>query len=261
MQPGFDRYVRFGHRLVDGWVDYPILWLVRNLALEQERLLVTGGMAEIGVHHGRFFLALHLARRDGERSAAIDLFGDQHLNQDLSGRGNYKFFERNLRLHAGGTEDVEILTADSSALVGSDVTKIVGGKVRLFSVDGGHTAELVEHDMMTAADSLATGGIVIADDVFNAAWPGVAEGTFRFLSARPDLVPFAVGFNKVLFAAPDFADGYRAVVARAAAARARLHAHESRMAGHAVIVCTHFTARMRLRQYAGKALRRLGVLD
>jgi hypothetical protein len=67
------------------------------------------------------------------------------------------------------------------------------------SVDAGHDASLVEHDMALAAAVLRPGGVIVGDDVYNATCPGVAEGTFRYLERCSDLACFATGYNKTLF--------------------------------------------------------------
>jgi hypothetical protein len=51
--------------------------------------------------------------------------------------------------------------------------------------------------------------VVVADDVFNQEWPGVATGTLRYMSQGGTLVPFAIGFNKVFFASPEYVEPYR----------------------------------------------------
>jgi hypothetical protein len=249
-----DRYIRRGHRQVDGWIEPPILRLIAALAKEQERQSIEGGTAEIGVHHGRLFLALHLARRPQERSVAIDLFADQAGNIDQSGSGNEAAFRQNLLDHAGGSDDVTIVSADSTTLSGDDVREFVGGPVRLFSVDGGHAAEIVEHDMQTSADSLTDGGIVIGDDVFNFLWPGAAEGTLHFLDKTDELVPFAIGYNKVLFTTPNHAEKYREVVK--AVTRRRLGEYkDSVMHGSPVIVVWKPRLKRKPRLLAKRALR------
>ena len=209
------RYLRIGHRFVEGWVEPGALRLVAGLAEAQRRLGVRGGVAEIGVHHGRFFLALHLTRGPGEASIAVDLFDEQEHNVDKSGRGDLSAFRANLHRHAADPQ-ATIIAADSSTLDGEALIEHADGRIRMFSVDGGHFAELVEHDMATARDSLAPGGIIIGDDVFNFQWPGAAEGTLAFLSRCDDVVPFAIGFNKVFFTHRDYANRYREAVEAAA---------------------------------------------
>lgn len=77
----------------------------------------------------------------------------------------------------------------------------MGGKIRLFSVDGGHTSHITQCDLETVSNSLVDGGVIILDDYFNAAWPGVSEGTNRFfiLGNKTGIIPFAIGGNKVFF--------------------------------------------------------------
>lgn len=211
-----------------------MLWLCKALVEEQRRCGVTGSLTEIGVHHGRFFIGLHLLSAPSEKSLAIDLFDDQATNIDSSGKGDKATFLRNLQRFGGGDEGLQILACDSTNLTGVDVLDRVG-PVRLFSVDGGHTAEIVASDMHLAAEVLTDGGIVIGDDVFNDQWPGVAEGTLRFLDSSSDLVPFAIGFNKVLFTNPPHADAYREVTT--SFARRRLwEKKESTMHGSPVAV-------------------------
>jgi hypothetical protein len=100
---------------------------------------VSGNIAEISVYHGRLFLLLHLLRTPGERSLAIDVFDNQHLNRDNSGFGDRMVFERNLHRHADGLLDVVVLSSDSLAIDGERLRKELDGAVRLFSVDGDHT--------------------------------------------------------------------------------------------------------------------------
>lgn len=194
-------------------------------------------MAEIGVHHGRLFIGLHLLRRPNEKSLAIDLFADQAMNIDQSGHGDEHIFRKNVARHAGSCDGVILLSANSLHIDGEDIRKHLDARVRFFSVDGGHTSEIVQHDMRTAQDSLADGGVVIADDVFNESWPGVAEGTLEYLDSPSSLVPFAIGFNKVLLTQREFANEYRRVIVSVAGAR-RLFHKESTMHGEPVEIVT-----------------------
>jgi len=49
---------------------------------------------------------------------------------------------------------------------------------------------------------------VVVDDAFNPDWPGVMTGLFDYCSARSDLVPFMLGFNKVVMCRPDMHAAY-----------------------------------------------------
>jgi len=165
----------------------------------QVALGVGGNVGEIGVHHGKLFLLLCLMRRGGETAVAVDVFEDQQANIDNSGCGSRQALLQNLDTHAGGREGVVLLQSSSTELAHDDIRNAAGGPLRLFSIDGGHTAEITANDFALAAASLAPGGIVILDDYFQPAWPGVSEGTNRFFSSHPEsLIPFAISANKLL---------------------------------------------------------------
>jgi hypothetical protein len=235
MTRAFSNYRRAGHRLVEGWLHPEVLDILKVLDQAQRRQNVRGSVAEIGVHHGRLFIGLHLLRRNDESSLAIDLFEDQDLNIDKSGRGNFRKFEANLDRW---TDNTRVVThqGDSTDLSGDQVKALAGSPIRLFSVDGGHTEEIVRKDMETAEGSLAEGGIVIADDVFNSQWPGVAVGTIRYLDAGGALEPFAVGLNKVFFATGPYATSYRSAIRNTFGDRVRIAHKTSEMMGHDVEV-------------------------
>jgi hypothetical protein len=248
-------YALWGHRRVEGWIEPEILTVVAALDRAQRTAGVSGGMVEIGVHHGRLFLGMHLLRRDSEKSLAIDLFGHQEQNIDASGKGDEAVFRKNLQRYAGGEQDVLVVTGDSTELSGADIRRMLDGPARLFDVDGGHTREIVAHDMQTAADSLVEGGVVLGDDFFNAQWPGVSEGTLQFLSTSDELVPFGIGFNKVMFTTSDYAETYRRTLRDSA--KQRLWAcKDSSMQGHGVTIVWRRALRRKARPLAKKLLRR-----
>ena len=220
MPGSFARYRALGHRTVQGWLEPQALDVVRTLAEAQRAAGVSGAVAEIGVHHGQLFIALQQVNDPGLPAVAIDVFDEQALNVDGSGRGDLGRFEANVRRWSDW-DAVVVHQADSTTLSGAAVRELARGPVRLFSVDGGHTDEIVRTDMRTAEEALAYGGIVIADDVFNAEWPGVSVGTLRYLDTDPGLVPFAIGFNKVFFTDEPHAAPYREAIRRVHAGRWR----------------------------------------
>lgn len=172
---------------------------------------VGGGVAEIGVHHGKFFLLLNSTTFENEQSYAIDVFERQELNIDQSGSGNLQVFERNLRnfdAHYG--KNVMVLSEDSTdpALVAK-----IQKRVRFFSVDGGHTAEHTISDLIFAQKSIIPQGVVILDDILNSHWLGVIEGAIRYLLTKPTLIPFAIGYNKLLLANISYATRYYKLMA------------------------------------------------
>ncbi len=209
------RYIHHGKFYVEGWLRTEAALAIAALSERQHALGVEGSTAEIGVHHGKLFILLYLLSRAPERVVAIDLFENQHLNVDQSGSGELVTFRRNLERHADSARLV-LHQGSSLDLAAADLMRLAGGWLRLISVDGGHTAEITAHDLAVADGSLAEGGIIVVDDVFNEQWPGVADGVHRHFSRRPSLVPFAIGANKTYFCRPSHRDVYRAAAAAAA---------------------------------------------
>jgi len=214
---GFRRYVvEGGHATVQGWVANGALSAITAFDGLQRRHGVAGNICEIGVHHGRFLIALSLLRAPGEASLAIDVFDDQELNIDHSGRGDRAVFERNVARWLGPAPDMLVHQGDSLKVTGAEVLRRLGGPVRLFSVDGSHTCGHTLNDMRVAEDCVAEGGIVVVDDFLNPAWPGVIEAVVRYLDGTggpPRLRPLGYGDNKFYLTTPGHADAYLAAIA------------------------------------------------
>ncbi|MGX9790288.1 class I SAM-dependent methyltransferase [Mycobacterium sp. MMS18-G62] len=233
MERNFVRYRAIGQRLVTGFLEPEILMTLEVLNSAQRAKQISGAVAEIGVHHGKLFIGLRLLQRPGEKSVAIDIFDDQELNIDGSGHGSLEKFVNNVKLWST-MDDVVLHQGDSTKLEPAKLRELAGGDIRFFSVDGGHTAEIVYSDMNLAEATLADGGIVIADDVFNQQWPGVATGTLRYMEDGGGLAPFLIGFNKVFFAQPDYCAFYRGEVESVVEGKLRLGTGSSVFAGHDV---------------------------
>ncbi len=203
-------YVHGPMRRVDGWFTRLDAELTATIARHQADLEVTGSVGEIGVHHGRMFVALALTMREGERAFAIDVFGDQHLNQDQSGHGDEMVFRENLARNGIDESRIAVIRGSSLDVNWANIEAEVGAPARLFSIDGGHTAAIVEHDLGIADAGLGEAGVVIADDYFDSGYPGVSEGTARFMLRNPDaLRPFALGDSRMFLCRPEWTERYR----------------------------------------------------
>ena len=219
MDSRVENYIRRGRFYVDGWLHTEAARIVVALTERQRSLGIAGGVAEIGVHHGKLFILLYLLSKASEKAVAIDLFEDQHLNIDHSGSGDLAKFRRNLDRHADSARLV-LHQGNSMDLTGAILTRLANGPLRFVSVDGGHTAEITAHDLATAEAAIAEGGIIVVDDVFNEQWPGVGDGVRRYFERRPNLVPFAIGANKTYFCRPSHRDIYHDAAAAASTATA-----------------------------------------
>ena len=201
-------YITHGWKDVDGWAAPLLFERVMLIDQLQQQLGIKGHIGEIGVHHGKLFILLHLLRRAGERGLAIDLFEEQDLNVDKSGKGDRNIFVDHVHKLTGDGSQLEIFATDSTKISGADVSSLMGGKLRLLSIDGGHLKNIVAHDLQTAVGCLADGGVVLVDDYLNPEFPGVAEGTLAFLTANRDLRPFCVSTQKLYLTTRGYEDRY-----------------------------------------------------
>jgi hypothetical protein len=201
------RYLGRRNRLVKGWLEPAAIRSVCALSGAQRQAQFEGGIAEIGVHHGRFFILLYLLGEGNEPAVAIDLFSHQELNPEHSGAGDLELFKQNLSKHADAKRLI-VHEGDSTQLTSADLLSLAGGPLRLISIDGGHTPEITAHDLETAEGALSEGGIIVLDDCFNELWPGVCEGVFRHFSKQRSIVPFGIGGNKTFFCHPAYSLRY-----------------------------------------------------
>lgn len=195
-----DNYVSGGLQKVEGWVDGRLIPILKILHEIQNALTVSGGALEIGVHHGRFFIALNGMVSSGEgTSFAIDLFEDQALNIDHSGRGNSSKFAESLKLYdRHGGANVVTIQGDSTRLRHGDLSQFRVSPPKVISIDGGHTVEHTVSDLMLAQSIIHDKGSVILDDILNVYWVGVFEGAVTYLQRKPTMWPVFIGFNKLI---------------------------------------------------------------
>ncbi len=168
---------------IDGYIDPPDALVFLSLLQAQTGHGFAGGLAEIGVFYGRSYFLLKKIGADTDRVLAIDLFD---MDQNIEGEpGQYqRFIDNGVRLGLGVDEDL-VIKGDSTRLRPQEITEKVG-RIRFFSIDGGHMLHHVASDSALATETLADHGIIAFDDTFNPAWPEVTVGVADFLRERKD---------------------------------------------------------------------------
>jgi hypothetical protein len=202
------RYLTFGRRTVGGWLGFEVAAFIAALGDIQRSAGYRGAVGEIGVHHGRLFILLLLLLDKDEGNFAIDVFEQQHLNTDRSGRGDREVFLSNVQRWSG--REASIIARSSLEVRQEDILSLCG-RVRLASIDGGHTRECALNDLRLIEGVLTDQGIAIVDDYFNSNWPDVSAAVAEYLFDKTSkLVPFAVNPNKVYLTARTNSAFYRA---------------------------------------------------
>ena len=196
----FKKYISKGYYEVEGWCPINFLKFAALLKQVQEDvgIKIQGGAGEIGVHHGKLFIALALLN-SGNKHLCIDVFGEQDFNIDRSGKGDRSIFEENLKKHAKG-EYVKILQEDSMAIDDIMIDNILRecGKFSMFSVDGCHTVEHTLNDILIAEKLVGRGGVIFVDDYYDPFWPEVQEGVNRYYATQAyKFLPLGFAFKKL----------------------------------------------------------------
>lgn len=236
----FTKYLQYDEQVrIDGWAASTILAINYHLAQYQHSKCMFGGVVEIGVHHGKHFLALASMAAPGEQALAMDLFeAGQKLNIDASGSG-----KRGIVLgHASkiGLTNVHTLAGDSMQMTIHNLTAFL--PVRAFSVDGGHYAQATISDMSLAKCAVGREGYFVVDDFVNQEWAGVADGVFRFMYSQNEYGPFFWGCNKIFFAHRDVHAQYLELVTKLPFLRCSRSKkwHKSRYSLNGYEMCVHW---------------------
>lgn len=158
---------------------------------------ITGDVLEIGVHHGRSAIVVGSFPAHGRKFVAVDLFDKlQELNSSASGSGNQESFLSNMKQFF---DDLSFLTT-IEGLSSTLSVETLGNQFAFCHIDGGHSPEETYNDLDLCCQLLKSGGLLVLDDYFNPAFPGVSEGAVQFKLEHGDqLTPIAIGFNKVIF--------------------------------------------------------------
>lgn len=181
-------YCSKDYQSVKGWLQSGSMSILWSLLEVQTLHGVSGDVAEIGVFHGKLFVALALSLRQQERAVAVDIF-EMPTVPDFESK-----FRSTLARFAVPLERVSIHRRASDTISPSDAPTVFGSNVRFFSIDGSHEYDAVLHDLRLARSVMSKAGIIALDDLFSAWSPGVTEAAIDFLRdpASKEIVPLAI---------------------------------------------------------------------
>lgn len=206
---------------IEGYLDPPDALVYASLLEAQNMTALVGGVAEIGVFYGRSYFLLKRIAGKAAKVLAVDLFD---LEPDGDGKpSQYQRFISNGKKLGLDVDETLIIKGDSTALAPDEIiTKV--GKVRFFSIDGGHMLHHVMADSKLAMDVLADHGVIVFDDTFNPAWPEVTVGVADFLRNNgQDFSCFCMTKYKTYICRRNFSNFYRDIVAHSLDLRALEH--------------------------------------
>jgi len=193
-----DRYLSEGYQTVAGMSSRFAAAVCCGLMRLQSEFGIGGHVAEIGPFEGRFFIALALALEPGEMALGMDLFN--WPTPKVKDR-----FEQNCIRHGVPPERFIAWQADSQATPPEQLlTKLGGGRVRLFHIDGEHSRAALSSDLELATAVMAPGGLIVLDDMLHPGYPTLMVAVQEYLVRHPDMVVLCVIDRESIVAATKF---------------------------------------------------------
>lgn len=207
-------YMTSGRYSVRGWFQDGAASVIWSLLEAQKVYNLGGDVAEIGVYHGKLFIALALSATDQEKAVALDPF-------EMRDQSFLSAFAANVE-RFGVSDRCRALRGFSSALTEDAARSMFGAANRFVSVDGSHEYADVLHDLRLAEAISCDYGIIAVDDYFSVANPGVTEAAIDYLRGGAGMTPFAIsaadgavrsGASKLYLCRPQYAKFYLSLLA------------------------------------------------
>lgn len=188
-------------RPIPGWLHDEAALLSAHLVRAQRQMRIAGPTLEIGVYEGKYLSVLYELSQPDEPVVGVDLFVGALDKQPAAAK-----VRSHIAAACGENARLRVVIEDSLQLTSERLSREIGSPgARFISIDGGHTRELVLHDLEAACPLLLPGGILALDDAFNHATPGVIEAIAEYFVTRsPRLAPFALCYNKMFVTTPDY---------------------------------------------------------
>jgi len=186
-------------RGIEGWMADEAADLTIRLFRMQQAVT---GVLELGVFKGKYLSLLAcLAQGTGAPVVGVDAFTSRVGEQIPPPDRDYArdAAVATIMAMAPASERPTLLVAFTAAVGADTLRELCSGGYSFISVDAGHLAVDVAHDLGLVERLIGHGTIVAADDAFNPQTPGVMEGLCRHFMGGPDrlLAPFAWAGNKL----------------------------------------------------------------
>ena len=193
-----DHYITHLYDSVRGMSSRFAATITCHLMRRQSEMGIGGPIVEIGSFEGRFFIALALALRPGEKGLAIDLF-------TWPNEGVLDLFRSHLARCGVKPEMVAIHKGASDEMTPNQIRAALGGgDVRLFHIDGEHSREALTRDLDLAYQVMHPKGLIILDDMLHPGYPLLMVAVHDWLARHLDMKVLAIIDREDIVAAAKF---------------------------------------------------------
>ena len=146
-----------------------------------------GDLLEIGSYHGRSTALMAKCLQSDERIVVCDAFESDTDDKYVNKPSPENLVSNIGRINPGIEKDRIVI----HQCLSNDLRLASEELFRFVHIDGGHSAEQAYFDLKLCSKHVVPGGIIVMDDYHNKQWPGVTEGTDRFLSESRDITILA----------------------------------------------------------------------
>jgi hypothetical protein len=168
---------------IEGWLNFTTAVVTVEILNNQYQCGVKGGVLEFGVHRGCYFSLLRGGCEDSEKVVGVDAFFER-LGVPLieKWRNHAKdIIKNNVSMIWGDAINVELLAGLTTQVSKDELKGFSPNGYRFISIDAGHDADSVFHDLCLSESLLSEQGVIAVDDFFNPLTPGVSEGFFCWM--------------------------------------------------------------------------------
>lgn len=138
---------------IPGWLHPEAALLTAELSAVQRTLGITGALLEIGVFKGKYLSVLYEASVPSDIVVGVDLFVGAEDARRVA-----EEVRANVAAACGSASRLNVTVADSLHLTAAAIrAKSECASFRFISIDGGHTKDVVSHDLELAAEILQAG--------------------------------------------------------------------------------------------------------
>ena len=159
---------------------------------------VKGPVVEIGAFEGRFFIALAKSLAPGEVALGIDLF-------DWPNPGVQDRFKANCIKHGVPPSSMLVWKTDSRTMKPDEIlAKLGGARPRFIHIDGEHSRHALTADLERATAILASGGLIVLDDMLHPGYPTLMVAVHDYLQKHDNMCVLAIIDRETITAATKF---------------------------------------------------------
>lgn len=195
--PAIDRYLVDGYLRVPGMSSRFAAAICGHLIRRQSEWGISGDMVEIGTFEGRFFIAMVLGLKPGERALGIDVF-------DWPDEGIHGRLLANCAVAGLSSERYLTWKGSTRSLPDDGLRRLGIGQARFIHIDGDHTDESLSHDLELAHRVLHPAGVIALDDMLHPGYPELIVTVLGYLKRHADMVVLCIVDREDISAAAKF---------------------------------------------------------